>query len=406
MEHEAQLEKRTLHTLVHDFGFDPARSSEAIAAIGDKGDVETAIGWLLDHGEEDRGGSVALKRCPHIDSFDTTQLVLPSALRFGEPCAVCSRTGENWVCLHDGITRCSRYVHKHCIAHFNETRDREASTLTVGEASHGKVALGHHLALSLSDLSVWCYQCSSYVEHDRLDPLVARMRALKFGESSGSAHSTNVPSAQEVQLGDALCCAPCAMHGTLGHPTWSAPKVAAVSDTAARPGYRTCAAHEYVDEPDVLRAKVRLLATLLRNARSAVAYTGAGISTAAGVKDYATKGRTIATGGVSPLDVRPTCAHRVMTALHRAKLLPTWVQQNHDGLPQKAVRPVCDRTRDLAPSQGALLTSRDVDVPPPSCARGRDSRKPPSTRFTERGLTPPTRWCRWTARCARTSSLR
>lgn len=36
---------------------------------------------------------------------------------------------------------------------------------------------------------------------------------------------------------------------------------------------------------------------------------------------------------------QPTLAHRVLVGLHRAKLLNYWVQQNHDGLPQKAGLP-------------------------------------------------------------------
>lgn len=39
---------------------------------------------------------------------------------------------------------------------------------------------GHGLVLSLSDLSVWCYLCGSYVKHDRLVPFLVRAEALKF----------------------------------------------------------------------------------------------------------------------------------------------------------------------------------------------------------------------------------
>lgn len=38
---------------------------------------------------------------------------------------------------------------------------------------------GHHaLVLSLSDLSVWCYACASYVKHDRLLLLLVRAEAM------------------------------------------------------------------------------------------------------------------------------------------------------------------------------------------------------------------------------------
>ena len=58
---------------------------------------------------------------------------------------------------------CGRYVNKHALAHYE---------------SH----LGHFTAVSLADLSVHCYKCNAYVEHPRLEPLLARLRALKFGE--------------------------------------------------------------------------------------------------------------------------------------------------------------------------------------------------------------------------------
>lgn len=205
----------------------------------------------------------------------------------------------------------------------------------MGDAAAGKEALGHHLALSVADLSVWCYCCQSYVEHDRLTPLVAAMRASKFG--TGGAPATCVPvQPPPIAVGDSLDAPPRAMHGALGDPAWAAPRVTAVCDALARPGYRTCAAHEYRDEPATLAAKVALLARLVRASSHVTAYTGAGISTAAGVRDYASKSRTFAFGDGSPLDAEPTFAHRALAALHAAGLLHDWVQQNHDGLPQKA----------------------------------------------------------------------
>eukprot|EP01126_Amoeba_proteus_P035281 TRINITY_DN3550_c0_g1_i3.p1 TRINITY_DN3550_c0_g1~~TRINITY_DN3550_c0_g1_i3.p1 ORF type:complete len:195 (-),score=30.64 TRINITY_DN3550_c0_g1_i3:61-645(-) len=43
---------------------------------------------------------------------------------------------------------------------------------------------GHCLAASLSDLSVWCYVCDSYIKHDSLQQLLVKMEVLKFGDSS------------------------------------------------------------------------------------------------------------------------------------------------------------------------------------------------------------------------------
>jgi len=104
-----------------------------------------------------------------------------------------------------------------------------------------------------------------------------------------------------------------------------------------------------------MAAKAALVADLLRRSTHCVTYTGAGISTSSGIKDYATKatdsaahkssGSTnhVATDGDAalpdPYDVKPTEAHQVLSALHRGGFLAHWLQQNHDGLPQKAGLP-------------------------------------------------------------------
>lgn len=138
-----------------------------------------------------------------------------------------------------------------------------------------------------------------------------------------------------------------AMHGRSGDPTWAAPVKVVHCDQDARPGYATRKAHEYNDTLVVLRAKVRLLAEMVRKSKHAAAYTGAGISTASGIGDYASKAKNTTCGKAdakkknkqqkkSGLDAEPTFAHRVLTGLHAAGFLKHWVQQNHDGLPQKA----------------------------------------------------------------------
>jgi len=130
------------------------------------------------------------------------------------------------------------------------------------------------------------------------------------------------------------------MHGVLGDPKWEAPRQVTHCNRDARPGYNTRKAHEYIDEPEVLEAKVALLAQLITKSKSFLTYTGAGISTSSGINDYASKGkRSIAMKRPkikNGFDAQPTYAHRTLVALHRAGFLKHWVQQNHDGLPQKA----------------------------------------------------------------------
>ena len=167
---------QTVATLVESYGFDLEKSVEAVQAIGSKGDVGLAVSWLLDNGEEDRGGAVEFILCPHLDS--ECQLVAAAALphpatvlRCIEGCA----SKENWLCLQCGEARCSRYVKQHQLQHHQET--------------------GHATALSLSDLSVWCFACDGYVHHPLLNPLVERIQALKFGEGSASAGAEAAHSA-------------------------------------------------------------------------------------------------------------------------------------------------------------------------------------------------------------------
>eukprot|EP00808_Paulinella_micropora_P012696 g18620.t1 len=132
-----------------------------------------------------------------------------------------------------------------------------------------------------------------------------------------------------------------AMHGSRGDRNWQAPFIAVKCSKEARPGYASMRADEYVEDPAVLKEKVKLLAELLRSAKAVVAYTGAGISTASGISDYATKAKNTLVHKTpkkkgSGLEASSTLSHYVLADMHKHGLLHHWVQQNHDGLPQKA----------------------------------------------------------------------
>jgi NAD-dependent SIR2 family protein deacetylase len=136
------------------------------------------------------------------------------------------------------------------------------------------------------------------------------------------------------------------MHGSLGVGAgFGAPLVLTVCDQEARPGYATMQAHEYQEDPSTFRKKIQCLGELIRRSQHFVAYTGAGISTASGIDDYASQSKqSVATGERAKgrvkrktgLDAEPTFAHFTLAALYKAGRLKHWVQQNHDGLPQKA----------------------------------------------------------------------
>ena len=85
-----------------------------------------------------------------------------------------------------------------------------------------------------------------------------------------------------------------------------------------------------------------MLADLIKRSKNCCAYTGAGISTSSGISDYATRAtdsKAVRPALMSPFDAEPTLAHRVLTGMYNAGYLKHWVQQNHDGLPQKAGYP-------------------------------------------------------------------
>ena len=118
----------------------------------------------------------------------------------------------------------------------------------------------------------------------------------------------------------------------------------------ARPGYVSEKSHEYLDDATTLRVKVRQVVALLKQSRNPLVYTGAGISTASGVADYASEAAgnksvisSMRRRKMSPWEAQPSLAHRVLAKVHAQAVSQVtdinpfvWVQQNHDGLPQKA----------------------------------------------------------------------
>ena len=116
------------------------------------------------------------------------------------------------------------------------------------------------------------------------------------------------------------------------------PKVLWASDAKPRkdhdaPGWLT--ATEFEDHPNVTERKVERLAALLRESKHTVAYTGAGIS-ASVVGQAALSGQNTVGWTGTKLEAQPTPTHFALAALAKHGLLHGWVQQNHDGLPQKA----------------------------------------------------------------------
>jgi len=100
----------------------------------------------------------------------------------------------------------------------------------------------------------------------------------------------------------------------------------------AAPAWLT--ASEFEDTPRVAAAKAAQLCDLLVASKRTVLYTGAGIS--ASVVGQAARSGQNKTGWKATTGARPTYTHFALGALANAGFIHSWVQQNHDGLPQKA----------------------------------------------------------------------
>jgi NAD-dependent SIR2 family protein deacetylase len=112
-------------------------------------------------------------------------------------------------------------------------------------------------------------------------------------------------------------------------------------ETKARPEYHDIPAHEYRDSPEVVKAKIKLLAQLLRQSKNCVAYTGAGLSVSSGLADYATKSSSVEERQTvdSRYHAQPNVGHKVLARLHKHGFVKRLFNQNHDGLLQKAGLP-------------------------------------------------------------------
>ena len=130
-------------------------------------------------------------------------------------------------------------------------------------------------------------------------------------------------------------------HGIYGDEKWPKPYCVAKSEIPNRKDQNNMiTASEYLDEPEVLEKKMEIIAELIKSSKCCIAYTGAGLSRAAGIGDYGSKAENSITKDVKKLssafDAKPTYSHHVLAKLEEIGYLKYYVQQNHDGLPQKA----------------------------------------------------------------------
>ncbi|KAL0231276.1 hypothetical protein GEMRC1_010680 [Eukaryota sp. GEM-RC1] len=97
--------------------------------------------------------------CPHTsDVASPSSSDLDRILR-DVKCSQCDES-ECWLCCHCLSVNCSRYKNKHSLQHYESSN--------------------HCIAISLSDLSAYCYLCDSYIIDNNTSSIISTIHTLKF----------------------------------------------------------------------------------------------------------------------------------------------------------------------------------------------------------------------------------
>ena len=117
------------------------------------------------------------KDCPHALKDNLMPLEDFKKIPFEKlKCEKCEEKTELWICLHCGLSFCSRYINSHFIEHNNENKE-------------------HALCLGIMDLSIWCYECldinnkesndlkGCYIESSKTNEYIKIYENFKFQEA-------------------------------------------------------------------------------------------------------------------------------------------------------------------------------------------------------------------------------
>ena len=310
---------QAVEQLVNVFGFPYDVANDAVSACGT--DIQTCYNHILNNGGEDHGGPVTpIEDCPHVARH---VLVSPASLCIDQSCshhAAVDRDeqqratgglkavtaddgsgscppGENWICLHCGATRCSRYVNGHAVAHYDRTKadaalekeraDRMKNGTSGGtdddEDEDQHDLAGHCIAVSLADLSVWCYECNAYLKDPRLEAITKQLERLKFPDDTAPAadgsHTTDGDETNDEAEND-------------GH---ASDQSSDDNDGGIPPGASYCEGlgfaivkEEHVKRPDNLQEMAEFI--LSEDCKSIAILAGAGMSKASGIPDFRSAG--------------------------------------------------------------------------------------------------------------------
>ena len=116
------------------------------------------------------------KNCPHVLKDNLMNIEDFKKINFANlKCEKCDEKTELWICLHCGLSFCSRYINSHFIEHNNEKKE-------------------HVLCLGIMDLSIWCYECldinnqqsndnkGCYIESNKTNEYIKIYENFKFNE--------------------------------------------------------------------------------------------------------------------------------------------------------------------------------------------------------------------------------
>jgi len=223
-----------------------------------------------------------INNCPHVDSSLSTLEKIDTAAT----CSNCKENKENWICLTCSSVGCSRFQGAHAKQHYETTQ--------------------HPIALSFSDLSVWCYACESYIRNPKLSHSFQLAHEDKFLQKPGTAPTTFIIS-----------------------------KSGNVNEEELK---------EYFDDPEEVKEKVKQLAQIILASKHIVVYTGAGVSTSAKIPDYrGPKGIwTLQEKGISPHfevtleQALPTLTHMALVELYKKDVIKFTCSTNVDGLHRRS----------------------------------------------------------------------
>jgi hypothetical protein len=144
----------------------------AAAALQRETRATNLLDYLSDHLQALTAGEmfavVPLRDCPHLFAVNE---VPSNGIDVTLPCMECASIAENWICLQCYTVHCARNINQHAMQHAEEFE--------------------HPIALSFSDISVWCYGCEAYIDNPRLYAARNAAHQSKFNEVLPWSYSEN-----------------------------------------------------------------------------------------------------------------------------------------------------------------------------------------------------------------------